>query len=108
MLPTVPVVSDVSLPPFTLTPNPPTPTIATSAAEPLPFQSSLSLVVSPSASSAVPNSAAPSVAWEEADRDTMLKAADRTRFTEDSGLKFRAILADAELFLTLYGRPCDR
>ena len=59
MLPIVPAVSVVSLPPVTLTPNPPTPSIATSAAESLPFQSSLSLVVSPSASSAVPNSAAP-------------------------------------------------
>ena len=72
MLPRVPAASVVSLPPSTLTPNPPTPSIATSAAEPLLFQSSLSLVVSSSASSAAPKSAAPSVAWEEADRDTML------------------------------------
>ena len=38
----------------------------------------------------------------------MLKAADRTRFTEDSGLKIRAFLADAELFLTFCARPRDR
>ena len=108
MLPTVPAVSVVSLPPLTLIPNPPTPSIATSAAEPLPFQSSLSLVVSPSASSAVQYSAAPSVAWEEADLDNMLKAGDQTQFTEDFGLNIRAFLANAELFLTLCCRPRDR
>ena len=46
--------------------------------------------------------------WEAADRDTLLKASSRTRFTEASGMKIRAFLADAELFLTLCNRPHDR
>ena len=37
-----------------------------------------------------------------------LKAASRQRFTETSGIKIRAFLADAELFLTLCSRPRDR
>ena len=38
----------------------------------------------------------------------MLKAASRERFTQISGIKIRAFLADAELFLTLCSRPRDR
>ena len=40
--------------------------------------------------------------------ETLLKAASRPRFTETSGIKIRAFLADADLFLTLCSRPRDR
>ena len=36
--------------------------------------------------------------WDPADRDTLLKALSRQRFTEAPGLKFRSFLADVELF----------
>ena len=48
------------------------------------------------------------IAWVATDRETLLKAASRQRFTETSGIKIRAFLADAELFLTLCSRPRDR
>ena len=40
--------------------------------------------------------------------ERLLKAASRQRFTETSGIKIRAFLADAELFLTLSSRLRDR
>ena len=46
--------------------------------------------------------------WEPADRDTLLKASSRQRFTEASGFKICSFLPDAELFLTLCNRPRDR
>ena len=61
----------------------------------------------PPASQSNPNAAA-GVAWDAADRNTLLKAASRQRFTEASGSKIRAFVADAELFLTLCSRPRDR
>ena len=45
--------------------------------------------------------------WEPADRDTLLTASSRQRFTEASGLKIRSFLADLELFLTICNRPRD-
>ena len=45
--------------------------------------------------------------WEPADRDTLLKASTRVRFTEASNLKIRSFLAAAKLFLTLCNRPRD-
>ena len=52
--------------------------------------------------------AAGGIAWDAADRDTLLKAASRQRFTEVSATKTRAFLADSEIFLTLFSRPRDR
>ena len=52
--------------------------------------------------------AAASTDWDAADRDTVLRASSRPRFTEASGMKTRAFLDDSELFLQLYGRPRAR
>ena len=60
----------------------------------------------PSTSKSYPNAVA-RIAWHATDRETLLKAASRQRFTETSGIKIRAFLADAELFLTLCSRPRD-
>ena len=46
--------------------------------------------------------------WDAAGREMLLKASSRQRFTETSGLKICSFLADAELFVTLCDRPCDR
>ena len=46
--------------------------------------------------------------WNETDRETLLKTASRQRFTESTGMKIRACLADAKLFLKLCGRPRNR
>ena len=54
-----------------------------------------------------PNAAA-EIAWDAVDRDTLLKAASRQRFTKVFGSKIRAFLADAELFFTLCSCPRDR
>ena len=48
------------------------------------------------------------IAWDSTDREKQLKAGSRQCFTETSGIKIRAFLADAELFLTLCSRPRDR
>ena len=48
------------------------------------------------------------ISWDATDRETLLKAASRQRFTETSGIKIRAFLADAELLLTLCSCPRDR
>ena len=48
------------------------------------------------------------IAWDATVRETLLKAALRQRFTEISGIKIRAFLADAKLFLTHCSRPRDR
>ena len=48
------------------------------------------------------------IAWDATDRETLLKAASRQRFTETSVIKISAFLADAELFLTHCSRPQDR
>ena len=61
----------------------------------------------PSTSQSYPNAVA-GIAWVATDRETLLKAASRQRFTEKSGIKIRAFLADGELFLTLCNRPRDR
>ena len=61
----------------------------------------------PSTSQSNPNSVA-GIAWDAADRGTLLKAASRQRFIERSGIIIRAFLADSELFLTLCNSPRDR
>lgn len=63
---------------------------------------------SPSPSAPVPSSASllPAPAdCDPDDRETILKSASRPRFTESSGMKMRAFLEDAELFLSLRGCP---
>ena len=80
MLAAVPAALVVSLPLKALTLNPPTPSIDSSAVDSPPVQSFMFLVSS-SASSTAPNLFDFSVARKEADRDTMLKASDQTRFT---------------------------
>ena len=47
-------------------------------------------------------------AWDEKDRDLLLKSANRPRFTEQSGVRIRAFVEDAENFLEMCGRPRDR
>ena len=46
--------------------------------------------------------------WDPEDRETILKSASRPRFVESTGMRIRAFLDDAELFLTLCGRPRSR
>ena len=48
------------------------------------------------------------IAWNASNPDTLLKAASRERFSKKSGIKIRAFLADAKLFLTLCSHPYDR
>ena len=60
--------------------------------------------VQPLASAAVliSNSVNPiDIVWESADRETLLKASSRQRYTEALGLKIRSFLSDSNLFLTL-------
>ena len=61
----------------------------------------------PSTSQSYPNAVA-GISWDATDRETLLKAASRQRFTETEGIKIRAFLANAELFLTLCSRHRDR
>ena len=60
-----------------------------------------------STSQSYPNAVA-GIDLDATDRETLLKAASIQRFTETSGIKIRAFLADAELFLTYCSRPRDR
>ena len=60
----------------------------------------------PSTFQSYPNAVA-GIAWDATDRETPLKAASRQRFTDTSAIKIRAILANAELFLTRCSRPRD-
>ena len=61
----------------------------------------------PSTSQSYPNAVA-GIAGDSTDRETLLKAASRQRFTETSGIKIRAFLVDAELFLRLCSRSRHR
>ena len=61
----------------------------------------------PSTSQSSPNAFA-GIALDATDRETLLKAKSKQRFTVTSNLKIRSFLADAELFLTLCSRPRDR
>ena len=47
---------------------------------------------------------APSADWDAEDRNTVLRASSRPRFTQASGIKIRAFLDDSEVFLQLCGR----
>ena len=62
----------------------------------------------PATAVATGSSAAELLEWSHADRETLLKAASRHRYTEASGQKIRAFLDDAEFFLTLCNRPRNR
>ena len=46
--------------------------------------------------------------WDPKDCEILIKLAKRPRFLESSGIKIRAFLDDAELFLKLCGRPHNR
>ena len=52
--------------------------------------------------------AAASTDWAAANRDTVLRASSRPRFTEAPGMKIREFLDDSELFLQLCNRPRAR
>ena len=62
----------------------------------------------PATAFATGSSAAELLEWSHADRETLLKAASRHRYTEASGQKIRAFLDDAEFFLTLCNQPRNR
>ena len=61
--------------------------------------------VAPAATHASPS---PRLDWDPEDRDLLLKSSNRPRFTESSGVRIRAFLADAENFLEMCGRPRNR
>ena len=69
------------------------------------FPAPISSLTAQPQSSAV---SAAKIAWDAADRETLLKASSRQRYTETSGFKIRAFLTEAELLLTLCSRPRDR
>ena len=55
-----------------------------------------------------PRLAPPPPAWDEKDRDLLLKSANRQRYIETSGIRIRAFVEEAENFLEMCGRPRDR
>ena len=46
--------------------------------------------------------------WDHDDLDLLLRSANRTHYTESSGIRIRAFVEDAENFLEMCGRPRDR
>ena len=69
-----------------------------------------SVPVQPQASAAVlnPNVLTPAdIVWESADRETLLNAFSRQRYTKASGFKICSFVSDYELFLTFCNRPRD-
>ena len=46
--------------------------------------------------------------WDRDEKDLLLKSANRTEYTESSGINIRAFVEDAENFLEMCGRSPDR